>query len=134
MGQVSRSVQQLVTGRMVRESNPCGARFSSPVQIGPKTHPASCTASFPRVDSGRGVTLNLHPLLVPRSKIRLRYTSTLPKGLRGLKKGLNTHLNLLINIRNAKILIVLLVKLLITHFIFLIFSYMGNGARTAQSV
>jgi len=46
------------------------ARFSAPVQTGPGTHPASCTmgtGSFPRVKSGRGVTLTPHPLLVPWS-------------------------------------------------------------------
>jgi len=47
---------------------PVGARFFAPVQIGPGTHPASCTTgtgSFPGVKSGRGVTLTRHPLLVP---------------------------------------------------------------------
>jgi hypothetical protein len=37
-------------------------------------HPASCrmgTGSFPGVESGRGVTLTPHPLLVPRSKNRV---------------------------------------------------------------
>jgi hypothetical protein len=51
-----------------------GARFSAPVQTGPGAHPASCkmgTGSFPVVESGRGVTLNPHPLLVPRSKNRV---------------------------------------------------------------
>jgi hypothetical protein len=51
-----------------------GARFSVPVQTGPGAHPASCTmgnGSFPGVESGRGVTLTLHPLLVPRSKNRV---------------------------------------------------------------
>jgi hypothetical protein len=51
-----------------------GARFSAPVQNGPGTHPASCTmgtGSFPEVESGRGVTLTPHPLLVPRSKNRV---------------------------------------------------------------
>jgi len=36
-----------------------GARFSSPVQTGPGTHPASCAmgkGSFPGVKSGRSVT------------------------------------------------------------------------------
>jgi hypothetical protein len=48
-----------------------GARFSAPVQSGPGAHPASCTVgtgSFPGVESGRGVTLTPHPLLVPRPK------------------------------------------------------------------
>jgi len=45
-----------------------GARFSAPLHTGPGTHPASCTmgtGSFPRIKSGRGVTLTPHPLLVP---------------------------------------------------------------------
>ena len=49
---------------------PVGARFSTPVQTGPGAHPASCrmgTGSFPGVKSGRGVTLNSQPLLVPWS-------------------------------------------------------------------
>jgi hypothetical protein len=51
-----------------------GARFSALVQTGPGAHPASCTmgtGSFPRVESGRGVTQTPHPLLVPRSKNRI---------------------------------------------------------------
>jgi hypothetical protein len=51
-----------------------GSRFSAPVQTGPGAHPASCTTgtgSFPGVESGRGVTLTPHPLLVPRSKNRV---------------------------------------------------------------
>jgi hypothetical protein len=50
---------------------PVGEIFSAPVQTGPGTHPASCTfgtGSFLVVESGRGVTLTPHPLLVPRSK------------------------------------------------------------------
>jgi hypothetical protein len=46
------------------------ARFSAPVQTDPGAHPDSCTmgtGSFPRVKNGRGVTLTLHPLLVPWS-------------------------------------------------------------------
>jgi hypothetical protein len=53
---------------------PVGARFSAPVQTGRGAHPASCTmgtGSFPGVESGRGVTLTPHPLLVPRSKNRV---------------------------------------------------------------
>ena len=44
-----------------------GASFSPPVQTGPGAHPAFCTmgtGSFPGVESGRGVTLTPHPLLV----------------------------------------------------------------------
>jgi len=62
-------------------------RFSAPVQTGPEAHPASCTMgtrSFPGVRCGPGMTLTPHPLLVPRSKRELSYTSTLPKGLSGL--------------------------------------------------
>jgi hypothetical protein len=47
---------------------PVEARFSVPVQTGPGAQPASCTmgtGSFLGVKSGRGVTLTLHPLLVP---------------------------------------------------------------------
>jgi hypothetical protein len=47
------------------------AGFSAPVQTGPGAHPDYCTmgtGSFPWVESGRGVTLTPHPLLVPRSK------------------------------------------------------------------
>ena len=49
---------------------PVGVRFSTPVQTGPGAHPASCTmgtGSFPGVNSGRGVTLTPHHLLVPWS-------------------------------------------------------------------
>jgi len=48
-----------------------GARFFAPVQTGPRVHPASCTmgtGSFPGVKSGQGVTLTLHPFLVPWSR------------------------------------------------------------------
>jgi len=50
---------------------PVGTRFSAPVQTGPGTHPATCTmgtGSFPGVNSGRGVTLTPHSLLVPWSR------------------------------------------------------------------
>jgi len=52
--------------------SPVEARFSAPVQTGPEAHPASCTmgtGSSPGISCGRGVTLTVHPLLVPRSKI-----------------------------------------------------------------
>ena len=48
-----------------------GARFSAPVQTGPRAHPASCTKGtgfFLRVKSGWGRTLTTHPLLVPWSR------------------------------------------------------------------
>jgi hypothetical protein len=69
-GRVAQSVYRLATGWTVRGSNPGGARFSAPVQTGPRAHPASCTmgtGSFPGVKSGRGVTLTPHPLLMPWS-------------------------------------------------------------------
>ena len=50
---------------------PVLARFSSPVQTGRGTNPASYTmgtGSFPGVKSSRGVTLTPHPLLVPWSR------------------------------------------------------------------
>jgi hypothetical protein len=70
-----------------KKKNPVGARLFSPVQTGPGAQPTSCTmgtGSFPGVASGWSVTLTLHSLLVPRSKNRVSYTSTDPKGLRGL--------------------------------------------------
>ena len=51
------------------------------------------TGSFPGVRCGRDVTLTPHPLIVQRSKIELGYTSTLPRGFRGLWKG-ETYLSL----------------------------------------
>jgi len=51
---------------------PVEERFSAPVQTGPEAHPASCTmgtVSFLGVRCGRGVRLNPHPPLVPKSKI-----------------------------------------------------------------
>jgi len=48
-----------------------GARFSALVQTDPGAHPASCTmgtGSFPGANSGRGVTLTPHSLLVPWSR------------------------------------------------------------------
>jgi hypothetical protein len=63
----------IATGRS-GDRIPVGARFSAPVQTGPGAHPASCkmgTESLPGVESGRGVTLTPHSLLVPRSKNRV---------------------------------------------------------------
>ena len=85
-GQRSRYSDCLRAGQS-RDRIPVGARFSAPVQTGPEAHPASCTMGtgcFPGVRCARGVSLTPHPRLVPRSKIEQRYTSTLPKGLRGL--------------------------------------------------
>jgi len=58
-------------GWTVQGLNPGGDEFSTPVQIGPGGHPASCTMgirSFLGVKSCWGVTLTPHPLLVPRSR------------------------------------------------------------------
>jgi hypothetical protein len=71
VGRVAQLVKRLATGWTVRGSNPGGVRFSAPVQTGPGAHPASYTMgteSFPRVESGRVVTLSPHHLLVPWSK------------------------------------------------------------------
>jgi len=79
-GRVAQSVQRLATDWTVRGSNPAGARFSAPVQTGPGAHPASCsmcTGSFPGVESGRGVKLTTHSLLVPWSR-KSRATPLIP--------------------------------------------------------
>ena len=50
--------------------NPGVDEFFPPVQTDPGAHPASCTmgtGSFLAVKGVRGVVLNTHPLLVPRS-------------------------------------------------------------------
>ena len=67
------SVVGIATGHGAGRSGvriPVAARFSAPVQTGSGAHPATCTmgtGSFPGIKSGRGVTLNPHPLLVPWS-------------------------------------------------------------------
>jgi hypothetical protein len=68
--QRSRYSDWLRAGRS-RDQIPLGPKFCAPVQTGHGAHPASCTmrtGSFPGVKSGRGVTLTLHPLLVPWSR------------------------------------------------------------------
>ena len=60
-----------------------------PHQLGPALRPTQPPVQWvpglsPGVSCGRDVTLTHHPLLVQRSKIDYIYTSTLPKGLRGL--------------------------------------------------
>ena len=70
VGPVAQSVWRLFRGWTVRGSNPGGARFFA-IQTGPGAHPAYCTTdtgSLPVVESGRGVTLTPHPLLVSRSE------------------------------------------------------------------
>jgi hypothetical protein len=74
---------------------PVGARFSAPVQTGAGAHPASCkmgTGSFPEVESGRGVTLTPHPLLVPRSKNRVELYLDSPYGPSWPVKGVKPTL------------------------------------------
>jgi hypothetical protein len=69
-----------------------GARFSAPVQTGPRAHPPSCkmgTGSFPGVKSGRAVTLTPRPLLVPLVMKEYSYISTPPMGRTA--SGLYTH-------------------------------------------
>jgi hypothetical protein len=70
VGRVAQSVSDWLRAGRSGDRNQVGARYSAPVQTGPWAHPASCTmvtGSFPGVESGRGVTLTPHPLLVPRS-------------------------------------------------------------------
>ena len=76
-------------GLGVRGSNPGGGEVfrtcpDRPCRPTSLLYNTMGTGSFPGVRCGRGVTLTPHPLLVPRSKIEYGYTSTLPKGLRGL--------------------------------------------------
>ena len=68
---VAQSVQRLTTGWVVRGSNPGGGETFRTRPDRPWDHPASCTMGtgwFPEVNSGRGVTLTPHPLLVPWSR------------------------------------------------------------------
>jgi hypothetical protein len=71
---------ELRAGR-IGDRIPVEARFSTPVQSGPGAHPAYCavgTGSFPGVKSGRVVTQNPHPILVPWS-IKRRAIPLLPQ-------------------------------------------------------
>jgi len=86
-GQLSQYSDWLQAGRS-GDRIPVGARFSAPVQTGRGAHPASCTmgtGSFPGVNSGRGVTLTPHPLLVPgQERVELYLCSPYgPYGLYG---------------------------------------------------
>jgi hypothetical protein len=67
---------------------PVRARFSTPVQTGPGTHPASCamgTGSLPRGGVKRlGSGVNHQPHIAPKLKQEYRHTPTPPLGLHGL--------------------------------------------------
>jgi hypothetical protein len=105
-------------------------RFSTPVQTGPGAHPASCTMgtrSFPGVKNGRGVTLTLHPLLVPLVKKEYSYTSTPPMGCTACTEPQCLY-------RGALYLTVQLISALIT-ILFLGLDYFGRvtvGRRLGQ--
>jgi hypothetical protein len=71
MGPVAQSVYRLFTGWMVRGSNPVlGKLFRTCPDLpwGPPSLLYNGYRVFPGVESGRGVTLTPHPLLVLRSK------------------------------------------------------------------
>jgi hypothetical protein len=87
VGPVAQSVKPLATGWTVRGSNPGGGEIFRTCPDRPWGAPSLLYNGyrvFPGVESGRGVTLIPRPLLVPRSKNRVNYTSTLHTGLRGL--------------------------------------------------
>jgi hypothetical protein len=70
-------------------------RLFVPVQTGPWAHPASCkmdTGSFPEVESGRGVTLTPHPLLVLRYKKQSTAVPLLSRALVACKRVKPTYL------------------------------------------
>jgi hypothetical protein len=64
-------------------------RFSTLVESGPGSHPASCTMGLGHSQelSGRGMALTTRPFLAPRLKKEYSSTSTLPLGLHGLLWG-----------------------------------------------
>jgi hypothetical protein len=71
--------------RAIEVRSPAEAKdFSSSlcVQTGSEAHPASCTMGkgglFPGAKRGRGVTLTIHPDLVPRSRMSRSYISSDP--------------------------------------------------------
>jgi hypothetical protein len=88
VSRAAQSVQCLVYGlddRAIKVQSSAGAKdFSSNlcVQTGSGAHPASCTmgTGVPSqgLKRGRGVTLTIHPHLVPRSRMSRSYTSSPP--------------------------------------------------------
>jgi hypothetical protein len=79
--------------RAIEVRSPTGADFSSSpwVQTGSGAHPASYPmgtmgtgGSFPGVKRGRGVTLTIHPHLVPRLRMSRSYASSSPMCLHGV--------------------------------------------------
>jgi hypothetical protein len=83
VGRVAQSVSDWIRAGWSGDRIPVGARFFASVQTGPGALPASCTmgtGSFLAVESGRGVTLTPHPLLVPRSKNRVGLYLYSPEG------------------------------------------------------
>ena len=83
------SVQQIATGWTVRESKPGGGEIFRTCPDRPWS-PRNLLYNghwvFPG-DKQAGASRWPTPHLVPRSKIEYSYTSTLPKGLRGIWKG-----------------------------------------------
>jgi hypothetical protein len=81
-GQLSQYSDSLRAGKS-GDRIPAGARFSSPVQTGPGTHPTCCTmgtGSFPGVKGpGRGVDHPYH--LVPGLKKEYSYIQGVPGGM-----------------------------------------------------
>jgi hypothetical protein len=72
VGRVALSVYRLAMGWTIWGLNPGGSEIFRTCQDRPwGPAPPPCimgTGSFPGVESGRGVTLTLHPLLLPRSE------------------------------------------------------------------
>ena len=83
---IAQSVQPLATAGRSGNRVPVGARFSPPIQTGPRAHPApyTSTGSLSPGLSGRRVALTTHPHLAPRLKKEQSCTSSLPLGLHNL--------------------------------------------------
>jgi hypothetical protein len=80
---IKRAKKNYTAGWTVRGSNPCRGEILRKCPDRPWGHPASCTTdtgSFPGVESGQGVTLTPHPLLLPRSNNRVELYLYSPYG------------------------------------------------------